>query len=117
MDTDPQKPEEMNYGVIGEDSQTTPEKLDKYTGVVDWEYLKPHFDSGVLIYVDPCLSITDVGQALADDDKEKTQAWLKSGDIVKPSDLHANWWLENPQEFTALVVSPFVLMQPVSSGQ
>jgi len=109
--------EEMNYGVLGQDTQSTPEKLDKYTGVVDWEYLKPHFDSGVLIYVDPCLLITEVGQALADDDKKKTQAWLKSGDIVKPSDLHVNWWLENPQEFTALVVSPFVLMQPVSSGQ
>ncbi len=61
--------DEMNYGVLGENTQSTPEKLDKYTGVVDWEYLKPHFDSGVLIYVDPCLSITEVGQALADDDK------------------------------------------------
>ena len=116
MDSDDQNPESMNYGVLGDDTQSTPEKLDKYTGVVDWEYLKPHFDSGALLYVDPTLSITEVGQALADDDKDKTQAWLKSGDILKPSDLHVNWWLENPQEFTALVVSPFVLMQPVSGA-
>ena len=109
-------PESLNYGILGDDTQSTPEKLDKYTGVVDWEYLKPHFDSGALIYVDPTLSITEVGQALADDDQEKTTTWLKSGDIVKPSALHAKWWQDNPQEFTALVVSPFVLMQPVSSA-
>ncbi|MBT8037537.1 MAG: DUF2288 domain-containing protein [Verrucomicrobiae bacterium] len=109
-------PDSLHYGVLGDDTQTTPEKLKKYTGIVDWEYLQPHFDSGALIYVDPGLSITEVGQALADDDKEKTSAWLKSGDLVKPSAPHAQWWQENPQEFKALVVSPFVLMQPVSSA-
>ncbi len=117
MDNDRHHPDDtpdgLTYGLLGDDTQSTPEKLDKYTGVVDWEYLKPHFDSGALIYVDPTLAITEVGQALADDDKEKIAAWLKSGDIVKPSDPHAKWWQDNPQEFTALVVSPFVLMQPV----
>lgn len=103
----------MRYGIIGDDGQTTSEKLEKYTGVVGWEYLQPHFDSAALLYVDPSLSITEVGQALADDDKGKIEAWLKSGDLVKPSEPHAKWWQENPQEFTALVVSPFVLMQPL----
>ena len=107
--------EEMNYGMLGEDTQTTPEKLEKYTGVVDWKYLKPHFDSGALIYVDAGLSITEVGQALADDDKAKIEAWLKSGDLVKPSEPHQKWWQENPQRFTALVVSPFVLMQTIEN--
>ena len=106
------QPENMRYGMLGEDTQTTPEKLEKYTGVVDWGYLKPHFESGALIYVDPALSITEVGQAFADDDKEKIGDLLKSGDLVKPSEPHAQWWSENPGEFTALVVSPFVLMQP-----
>ena len=108
--------DEMRYGILGEDSQTTPEKLEKYTGQVDWQYLKPHFDSGALLYVDPKLSITEVGQALADDDKNKIQDWLKSGDLVKPSEPHAAWWQENPQDFTALVVSPFVLMQPLQDA-
>ena len=110
----PAPPETMRYGMAGEDSQSTPEKLEKYTGDVDWEYLKPHFESGALIYVDPTLSITEVGQALADDNKEKIETWLKSGDLVKPSEPHAQWWQENPESFTALVVSPFVLMQPAA---
>lgn len=106
--------EEMNYGMVGEDAQSTEEKLEKYTGVVNWEYLKPHYKSGALIYVDPCLKITEVGQAVTADNKAQIEAWLKAGDLVIPSELHEQWWEENPQEFTALVVSPFVLMQPYS---
>lgn len=104
----------MRYGMLGEDATSDADKLEKYTGVVDWEYLRPHFESGALLYVDPCLEITGVGKALADDDKGKIDTWLKSGDLVKPGKLHAQWWQENPQEFTALVVRPFVLMQPLA---
>jgi len=107
----------MNYDIVGDDEQSTGDKLKKYTGIVDWEYLKPHYKSGALIYVDPSLNITEVGQAVSDDDKDKIAAWLKSGDLVKPSDPHEQWWEENPQDFTALVVSPFVLMQPVSPDE
>jgi len=107
--------ESMQYGMLGNDSQGTPEKLEKYTGVVDWKYLQPHFESGALIYVDVELSITEVGQALAEDDSDRVEGWLKSGDLVKPSEPHAKWWQENPEQFTALVVSPFVLMQPVKA--
>ena len=110
-----QDSEEMKYGMLGEDQQCTTDKLEKYTGVVGWDYLKPHFKSGALIYVDLCLEITEVGKAVADDNKEQIEAWLKSGDIVKPCELHEEWWEKNPQEFTALVVSPFVLMQPLET--
>jgi len=116
MKDDTNQPEEMNYGFLGKDAQSTTEKLEKYTGVVDWEYLKPHFDAGSLLYVDTRLDISDVGQALTDDDKRKIETWLKSGDLVKPSEPHATWWTDNPQDFTALVVSPFVLMQPLHAS-
>ncbi|MBK1829134.1 DUF2288 domain-containing protein [Verrucomicrobiaceae bacterium R5-34] len=112
MNTPDQSPEPMKYGILGEDTQNTEEKLKKYTGVVDWPYLEPHYESGALLYVDPSLSITEVGMALTEDDKPKIEGWLKSGDLVKPSAPHKDWWEKNPQSFTALVVSPFVLMQP-----
>ncbi|BDS08333.1 hypothetical protein NT6N_33730 [Oceaniferula spumae] len=109
-------PDKMKYGMIGEDTQSTDEKLEKWMGVVDWKYLKPHYASGALLYVDPCLEITEVGKALTEDDKKKIQTWLKSGDLVKPSAPHEQWWEQNPEKFTALVVTPFVLMQPVRQG-
>ena len=118
MPNDHPKPsEEMRYGMLGEDTSSTEDKLEKYTGTVGWSYLKPHFESGALLYVDPSLNISEVGQALANDDKSKIEAWLQSGDMIKPDQLHVQWWEQNPQDFKALVVSPFVLMQPAAQKE
>jgi len=109
-------PEEvMEYGMLGEDTADTVEKLEKYTGEVDWKYLEKHYANGALLYVDPALEITEVGKALADDEADKVAAWKKSGDILQPSTPHAMYWEEAGQMFKALVVSPFVLAQPVEA--
>lgn len=104
----------LNYGIIGDDSASALEKLEKYTGEVEWHYLKPHFQSGALIYVDPSLSLTEVGNAFATDDSERVSAWRKAGDLVTPSRPHADYWEESQARFRALVVSPFVLIQPAN---
>ncbi|MGK0185463.1 MAG: hypothetical protein ACI9R3_001241 [Verrucomicrobiales bacterium] len=106
-------PESMPYGMLGDDTTTTPDKLAKYTGDVDWSYLKPHFESGVLLYVDPGLDLTTVGETFSRDASDKVQEWLKTGDLLKPSQPHATYWEESDAKFTALVVSPFVLIQPL----
>jgi len=94
---------------------STPEKLANYTGTVTWDYLRPHYERGGLFFVDPCLKLEVVGAAIAENESERVDAWLKSGDLVKISDLHAAQW-EKPAEvlFEALVVSPFVLCRPVA---
>ena len=103
----------MPYGMIGEDTSSDLDKMAKYTGVVSWAALAPHFESDALVYVDPSLELTEVGQAFTDDQKSKVKAWMKSGDLVKPSAPHAAHWQSTEAEFTALVVSPFVLIRPV----
>ena len=55
----------MRYGLIGEDARGTEEKLAKYTGGVSWDYLRPHFEAGVLYFVDPGLTLEVVGAAMA----------------------------------------------------
>jgi hypothetical protein len=100
----------MEYEMVGGD---TPD-LQKYMGEVGWEYLKPHFDSGVLLFVDRSLDLTGVGEALVADDKGKVAGWMKSGDLLKPSQPHADHWAAAGGRFRALVVSPFVLMQPLA---
>jgi hypothetical protein len=109
---DSEESETMRYGVLGSDPSSLLEKLEKYTGEVDWAYLKPHYRNGALVWVDPALSITEVGHAFSIDDTDRVLAWRKSGDIVTPSEPHAAHWDENPARFIALVVSPFVLIQP-----
>ncbi len=111
-------PEEiLEYGMLGEDTADTVEKLEKYTGKVDWKYLEKHYASGALLYVDPSLEITEVGKALADDEADKVAVWKKSGDILQPSTPHAMYWEEANQTFKALVVSPFVLAQPIEEDE
>lgn len=103
----------MKYTMLGEDHATAIEKLEKFTGVVDWKYLAPHFQSGVLYFVDPELKLADVGLAFSENQKDQVEAWLKAGDLVKIGDLHAEQWAKGGTEFEALVVSPFVLCRPV----
>ena len=103
----------MRYGLLGSDPSSPLERLEKYTGEVDWAYLKPHFENGALLWVDPSLSITEVGHAISIDDAERVKAWRKSGDLVTPSAPHAHHWEEAGAHFLALVVSPFVLIQPI----
>jgi hypothetical protein len=111
----PADPEPMRYQMIGEDHSTTNEKLAKYTGEVDWSYLKPHYESQALVYVDPSLSLTEVGKAFTEDDAERVRSWQKAGDLVTPSQPHADYWASSEARFTALVVSPFVLIQPIEA--
>ena len=102
----------MDYGMLGDDDTSSSEKLEKYTGTVSWEYLKPHFQNEALIYVDPSLSIIEVGEAFTKDDSSKVAAWRESGEILAPSQPHADFWERSEALFAALVVSPFVLIQP-----
>ena len=105
--------EQMRYGMLGDDLSNDLEKLEKYTGEVDWGYLKKHYEAGSIMYVDPSLDLLAVGKAFADDNKESVQAWKKSGDLIQPSEPHAEYWEQSKAKFLALVVSPFVLIQPI----
>ena len=102
----------MKYGILGEDDTGTEEKLAKYTGRVPWSYLVPHYESGVLYFVDPDLKLEVVGAAFSENNTEEVERWLKAGDLVKIEELHASQWADGDTRFEALVVSPFVLCRP-----
>lgn len=109
-------PAPMRYGLLGEDTGTSAEKLAKFSGRVTWDYLVPHYKSGVLYFVDPSLPLETVGAAIAHDDATAVAAWRQSGDLVKIEAIHAAQWESGAPAFEALVVSPFVLCRPVPEG-
>ena len=96
-----------------EDTQTALKKLNKYSGKVHWAYLAPHYKAGALLYVDPSIELQAVGLALTDDNTDQIQAWLRSGDLVKPCELHCQHWETSKTEFLAMIVRPFVLAQEI----
>lgn len=101
----------MKYAILGEDGQSDDEKIAKYTGEVGWEYLRPHAESGALIWVDPALDFEEVARAFIEDEAAKVADWLGRGDLVKVGKLHAAQWEGGDERFTAVVVTPFVLMR------
>ena len=104
----------MKYALLGEDRTSNEEKLEKFTGEVNWTYLRPHYQTGVLFFVDPTLKLQHVGAAISADETEQVKAWMKAGDLIKLGSLHAAQWEGTETVFEALVVSPFVLCRPVS---
>lgn len=106
--------EGMNYGMLGVDRSTTGEKLANYKGIVGWDYLRGPQKNGVLYFVDPGLTLEEVGQLVAQDETAQVQTWLKSGELVRLEEIHAAQWQGTDQEFEALVVSPFVFCRPIS---
>lgn len=110
-------PKKLKYDILGDDTTTAEAKVAKYTGDVDWNYLKPHYKKGAMIYVDPSLDLADVAKAFTTDNKQQVSAWLKSADLVKPSSLHEEWWEYDQSRFTAVVVNPFVLAQPLKKDE
>ena len=106
----------MRYGLLGNDAINEEDKLEKYSGTVDWQYLKTHFEKDVLLYVDVSLQLTEVGKAIATDERSAVDRWLKTGDLLKPGQPHAEYWESTQAKFTAMVVSPFILIQPLAEG-
>lgn len=104
--------ERMNYQMIGEDHSTIDEKLQKYSGVVSWDYIRPHFKAGNVLYIDPTLDMQTVGKTISLDDKDQVDQWLKSGDLIQPSEPHGEYWEKTNPQFLALIVTPFILIQP-----
>lgn len=103
----------MPYQMLGDDALSEEQRIEKYTGEVDWSYLAPHLRAGVLYHLDPSIELSEAAQHFVKDDSDAVQALMKKGDLTKMDHLHAEWFEKNPQHFTAVVVSPFVLCQPV----
>ena len=106
----------MKYAMLGEDGQSDDEKIAKYTGEVGWKYLKPHYRTGNVLWVDPALDLKVVAKAFTEDQSQQVAGWLGGGDLVRVGDLHAEQWEGGDDLFLAVVVNPFVLMQPMEKS-
>ena len=96
-----------------EDTASAAEKIDKFTGEVDCSYIKPHYKTGNLLYVDPAVDLRKIALAFAEDNKVFVENCLKSGDIVHPCDLHFEHWEKTKATFRVTIIRPFILAQGV----
>lgn len=92
------------------------QKLLRETGKVEWKLLSPHFESGGLVLVKNPLDLVKVAYSFAMDDKDRVAAWLETGELVRVDNDQVTAWNAADPSFWAVVVAPWVLIQPVQAA-
>ena len=83
------------------------------TAKIPWKELQRYFARGIVIMVRPGLSLVDVAFEVTRDNEKQIKRWMETGRLQKVSDNQAMEWLEANALMWAVVVKPWVLVQPV----
>ena len=89
------------------------QKLARETGKIEWKLLSSHLDSGGLVLVNNPLDLVKVAYSFAKDDKTAVAQWLEAGQIQRVEQDQTEAWDAAGPTFWAVVVAPWVLIQPV----
>jgi len=90
-------------------------KVNLETARIPWHELQRFFASGSAIYVSPELDLVEVAFQVSEDNREKVLAWMESGQVARVTDEQALAWHGDDAEMWAVVVSPYVFVQPVQA--
>lgn len=90
------------------------QKINLETAKIRWHELQRFFASGNAIAVDASLDLTQVAAQIAADNAAQIKQWMDAGlvDVVK--DSQALQWYEADSEVWAVVIKPWVLVQPIT---
>ena len=86
------------------------------TAQIPWAELQRWFASGNAIHVCPELDLVETAYQLSLDNAEQLRGWMTSGQVDRVSDAQAIEWLEADTLVWAVVVKPWILVQPAASG-
>ncbi len=90
-------------------------KVNLETAQMPWSDMQRYFASGAAIYVSPELDLVDVAFQMSEDNAALIQQWMAAGQFGKVSDEQAREWTAADAMLWAVVVSPWVLVQPVKA--
>jgi len=83
------------------------------TAKIPWKELLRFFAQGVVVLVKPGLDLVDTAYEVIQDNEQQVKLWMQAGDLQNVSDDQAKEWLEANALMWAVVVKPWVLVQPV----
>lgn len=89
-------------------------KFNRETSKIGWHELQKFYAKGMVVCVAEGLDLIDVAVGFFKDDKAAVQAWLEDGSVTRADDAQALQWHETDATVWAVVVAPWVLVQPVS---
>lgn len=88
------------------------EKFNLETSQIAWKELQRFFASGTAVYVAPDLDLVEVAYQFSMDNKALVEQWMQNGQLGLVSDQQAIDWLEADAQVWAVVVKPWILVQP-----
>lgn len=92
-------------------------KVNLETAQIAWKELQRFFAGGVALMVSLDLDLVEVAFQISRDNVELIRQWAEAGKLLKVSDTQAASWFEEDALVWAVVVSPWVLVQPVDKLQ
>lgn len=87
-------------------------KLNQETARMPWKELQRYFAGGTVIAVSHELDLVEVAARIANDDKAAVSQWMSENRIAKVSDEQALAWWDADIVLWAVVVKPWILVQP-----
>ncbi|MGB8517205.1 MAG: DUF2288 domain-containing protein [Gallionella sp.] len=88
-------------------------KLNLETAQMAWSDMQRYFASGVALYVAPELDLVEVAFQMSVDNAVQITTWMRGQQFGKVSDEQAAEWVADDARLWTVVVSPWVLVQPI----
>lgn len=82
------------------------------TAQIRWHELQRFFASGNAIAVDASLDLTQVAAQIVADNAAQIKRWMDAGLVDAVKDSQASLWYEQDALVWAVVIKPWVLVQP-----
>lgn len=89
------------------------QEINLQTAQIHWHELQRFFASGNAIAVDASLDLTHVAAQIVADNAAQIKAWMDAGLVDAVKDAQAQIWYEQNALVWAVVIKPWVLVQPI----
>ena len=89
------------------------QELNQQTAKIAWSKMQRFFAGGKAIFVDEALDLVEAATEVSLDNKAALEHWVGQGKVAPVNDEQARLWLDQDAVVWAVVVAPWVLVQPV----
>ena len=90
-------------------------KVNLETAQMPWREMQRYFASGAALFVSPDLDLVETAYQMSADNAALIGQWMADGQFGRVTDEQARTWWDADALLWAVVVSPWVLVQPVTS--
>ena len=95
------------------ENDTIKQQIVGETSKIAWHELQLFFAGGMAVYVSNELDLVEVATCFIDDNKVMVEKWMQDNLVMPVADKQAKNWYDEQAMVWAVVVKPWVLVQPL----